>query len=198
MPAPIGSQTAERFRLSVASVRTPSRTPVIPRSSLTRAVVIAIACAAALVPTAIAAAPSWTDAGSLSESRYDAVAARLGDGTVVVAGGADSDGLASADRFDPATNSWSPIAAMHDRRGTAAGVALQDGRMLVTGGGSSLLTLSSAEIYDGAAGTWTLTSPMTTGRRLHNAITLADGRVLVVGGEGQRRSLDVTLLVRRS
>jgi N-acetylneuraminic acid mutarotase len=112
------------------------------------------------------------------------MAARLSDGTVVVAGGADSDGLASADRFDPATNSWSPIAAMHARRGTAAGVALQDGRMLVTGGGSYSASLASAEIYDGATGTWTLTNPMTTVRRLHNAITLADGRVLVVGGEG--------------
>lgn len=48
--------------------------------------------------------------GTLSEVRYLPIAVRLGDGRVLVSGGADSDGspLASAEIYDPQNNSFSP------------------------------------------------------------------------------------------
>jgi hypothetical protein len=178
--------TVERFRLSVAFARKPSRTTVILHSSRARTIVGTVACVAALASPSAATATtgSWSAAGSLSERHDDATAAILGDGSVLIAGGAGAgSGLASAERFDTAANSWSPVAPMQVGRTRAAGTSLQDGRVLVTGGGQYGATLSSAEIYDGATGAWTLISPMSTDRLLHSAITLADGRVLVVGGE---------------
>lgn len=83
--------------------------------------------------------------GNLSQARYDATAAPLPDGRVLVTGGTDSGGvyLTSAEVFDPATDSFTPLgAAMTVARAEAAATPLPDGRILVAGGwnGSGLRT----------------------------------------------------------
>jgi hypothetical protein len=93
--------------------------------------------------------------GSMTTPRYLAAAARLPDGRVLVAGGQTSSNVstASAEVFDPATNSFSSagIGSMGTARTTPVAAPLPDGRVLVAGGVMQSPTasnyLSSAEIF---------------------------------------------------
>jgi hypothetical protein len=89
--------------------------------------------------------------GSMGTERVGAVAVALPDGRVLVAGGssATSPALASAEVFDPKTNSFSSagIGAMGTTRSSAVAAPLADGRVLVAGGQDGMSYLRSAEIY---------------------------------------------------
>ena len=89
--------------------------------------------------------------GSMGTERVGAVAAPLPDGRVLVAGGsnATSPALASAEVFDPKTNTFSSagIGAMGTTRSGAFAASLSDGRVLVAGGQDGASYLQSAEIY---------------------------------------------------
>ena len=89
--------------------------------------------------------------GSMGTERVGAVAAPLPDGRVLVAGGsnATSPALASAEVFDPKTNTFSSagIGAMGTTRSGAFAASLSDGRVLVAGGQDGTSYLQSAEIY---------------------------------------------------
>lgn len=109
--------------------------------------------------------------------------APLPDGTVLITGGfADGENaLASAERFDPATRAFLPVAPMGAARQLHTATTLPDGTVLLAGGldGDDL---DSAEIYDPATGAFRATGSMAQPRESHTATRLADGTVLVVGG----------------
>jgi Ca2+-binding RTX toxin-like protein len=83
---------------------------------------------------------SSTGIGSMTVSRGYVAAAPLPDGRVLLAGGYSAaptySSLASAEVFDPATNTFSSagIGFMTVRRNYAVAAALRDGRVLVAGG----------------------------------------------------------------
>jgi N-acetylneuraminic acid mutarotase len=132
----------------------------------------------------VAAANTWSLAGSMSTPRAGHTATLRVDGRVLVAGGhAGGSSFASAEVYNPATNSWSNIASMSTGRVFHTATLQLDGRVLVTGGTNGPGCLASAEIYDPATNTWTLTGLMSTGRCFHTATLLLDGRVLVTGGD---------------
>jgi N-acetylneuraminic acid mutarotase len=115
-------------------------------------------------------------------------AAPLADGVLVV-GGIDASGatfprptLADAERYDPATERWTPTAPLATPRTAHTATPLADGRVLVVGGESGGAVLATAEIYDPARDTWTPTAGMIAARSSHAATRLPDGRVLVTGG----------------
>jgi hypothetical protein len=87
---------------------------------------------------------TFTAAGSMGVARAWPVAAPLADGTVLIAGGtSDTDtfaALASAEIYDPATDSFAPTGSMAVGRYQASATRLGDGTVLVAGGGD-------AEIY---------------------------------------------------
>jgi RTX calcium-binding nonapeptide repeat (4 copies)/Kelch motif len=133
--------------------------------------------------------------GSMSVPRTGAVAARLPDGRVLIAGGTTAfpsfASLASAEIFDPATNTFSSagIGSMSVPRTGAVAAPLPDGRVLIAGGfheggpfGGTYL--SSAEVFDPATNTFSSAGigSMTRTRRGAVAAPLPDGRVLVAGG----------------
>ena len=129
----------------------------------------------------------WKPAGSLNQQRYHHSALLLPNGKVLVAGGATSESngavLASAELYDPATNTWSYTGGLNVARRHHTLTLLPDGKVLVTGGGDAAEGLiSSAELYDPATGTWTLAAGMSTARASHTASLLGNGKVLVVGG----------------
>src|SRR5215208_4016007 len=112
-----------------------------------------IALAVALVGVLATSAPPALGAGfdpadSLDTARFDHTATALADGRVLVAGGYNSSGpTASAEIYDPATNSWSAADSLDTARYDHTATALADGRVLVAGGVGSSGLSASAEIY---------------------------------------------------
>lgn len=140
---------------------------------------------------------TWSPAGYMSVLRSNYTATLLTNGKVLVSGGDDLGtsaipvSHASAELYDPATNSWSAAASMSTARSSHTATLLADGRVLVTGGlthalngsGSQTSTpLASAEIYDPATDSWSATGSMGTTRYAHSSVRLGDGRVLSIEG----------------
>jgi hypothetical protein len=133
---------------------------------------------------------SFSSAGELTEGRNAHTATLLADGRVLVAGGSDNDygttGLASAEIWDPATESFSPASPLLQSRGRHTATLLPDGRVLVVGGvvveNDDDRVLASAEIWDPATESFSPTGSLDAARAFHTATLLPDGRVLVVGG----------------
>jgi Kelch motif/Galactose oxidase, central domain len=124
--------------------------------------------------------------GAMGTARRGAVAARLPDGRVLVAGGSYDDGtehyLASAEVFNPATGAFTAVGDMNVARVRAAAAPLPDGRVLVAGGNNGSTRLSSAEVFNPATGAFTTVNDMDGDRARAAAAPLPDGRVLIAGG----------------
>jgi hypothetical protein len=137
---------------------------------------------------------TFTVAGPMTTARTGHTATLLIDGRVLVVGGTPNktgapEGagpcLASAEIFDPRTNTFKATGHMADARCGQAAAPLGDGRVLVTGGGAVYgdpTPFASAEIYDPKTGKFSRTGPMAVARIGQTATRLADGRILVAGG----------------
>ena len=94
--------------------------------------------------------------------------------------------FASAELYDPDSDTWTATESMNEARAYIAVVLLGDGTVLVAGGAVAdelgLEYLFSAELYDPARGFWVATAPMEAARaRIASYTLLANGKVLVVG-----------------
>jgi hypothetical protein len=132
---------------------------------------------------------TFKKAGSLNHGRVDHTATLLKDGRVLIAGGIgwadgrDTDGLAFAELYDPATGKFSPTGSMTEPRVFQTATLLLDGRVLITGGRDGE-PVATAELYDPSTGTFSAVGRMTRARMFHTATLLQDGRVLIAGGIG--------------
>ncbi|MBN8610336.1 MAG: hypothetical protein J0L92_07115 [Deltaproteobacteria bacterium] len=136
--------------------------------------------------------PIWSATDSLATPRREMAIGVLDDGSVLVAGGITSAALdtfaatASAERFDPESETFAAAADMPTGRGHPWFVSLADGRLLVGGGagsGSMPATVAGAVTFDGVTGAWTATMPPRVSRVWAEAALLDDGSVLVVAGK---------------
>ena len=136
--------------------------------------------------------------GSRIEAWEQAMATVLADGSVLVTGGNGHVGsalgplgpLASAEIYDPTSETWSEAGEMTRRRVNHTMTVLSDGRVLVVGGSPNRAT----EIYDPSTDIWSKAALTIERRKGHTATLLKDGRVLVVGGARGSRAqpFDVT------
>ncbi|WP_434385734.1 Kelch repeat-containing protein [Melittangium boletus] len=129
---------------------------------------------------------TWRASGPGHTARTQAAAVRLGDGRVLVVGGATAAAEAStrAEVYVPRTRTWIRVEPMHEARVDAAAVVLADGRVLVVGGlDARRLPVRSAEVFEPTRGTWTRTgAPRATRRGAGTGVVLEDGDVLFVSG----------------
>jgi len=166
---------------------------------------------------------AWTSAGNLTTGRSFHTATLLPNGKVLIAGGTTNVALlstgptATAELYDPGTNTWHDAPPMTTARNGHTATLLPNGTVLVIGGygpeslpsgGTIHDELSSAEVYDPVHDTWTALAPscvptfdedgntivppqcMAEGRQSHTATLLQNGQVLVAGGMHNGLSLD--------
>ncbi|MBK5292055.1 MAG: hypothetical protein JJE04_10305 [Acidobacteriia bacterium] len=110
----------------------------------------------------------------------------LMDGKVLFAGNIESNYVAAAEVFDPATGTFTPlegapVAAVSTFTLLPDGTVLIAGGVLPGGGGGPL-----ASIYDSTTGKFAFAGEMTIGRAVNAATLLSDGTVLITGGFGPR------------
>jgi Kelch motif len=109
----------------------------------------------------------------------------LPNGEVLIAGGADTNGLIpAAELYDPSSGNFSLTGSLNTPRLGQTATLLPNGEVLIAGGVDSAGNyLSSAELYNPATGTFTLTGSMKTARELFTATLLNNGEVLAAGGQ---------------
>src|SRR6266513_4844378 len=90
--------------------------------------------------------------GPLAVPRTGHAATVLADGRVLITGGRDGAGtiVATAEIFDPATETSTAVGALVTARVSHTATLLPNGRVLIAGGTSATGSLSSAEIFDPA------------------------------------------------
>jgi hypothetical protein len=124
--------------------------------------------------------------GNMVAAQDQYTATLLADGRVLVAGGCDTDRLATAraELYDPATGAFAAVSDMSAKRELHTATRLQDGKVLVNGGFNSWTGNASAELFDPATGTFSPTGDMTVSAWFFQTATLLDdGTVLVLGGD---------------
>jgi hypothetical protein len=123
-------------------------------------------------------AGTFTAAASMLGGRKFPALVTLPDNSVLALGGEDdiTGSLSTAERYNPATNTWTALPPTNDVHTPGRAVRLATGKVLLTGG------VATPEIFDPLASTFTSTPPMKTPRDLETLTLLADGRVLVAGG----------------
>ncbi|RKH68266.1 kelch repeat-containing protein [Corallococcus llansteffanensis] len=127
---------------------------------------------------------AWAATSSMISPRIGHVAALLDNGMVLIAGGAYTGRLQTAEKYDPSTRSWSSAGLMTSARDDHTATLLSNGKVLVTGGYSGSSYLRTADLYDPTTNTWSSVSPMTEPRKTHTATRLSNGKVLASGGNG--------------
>ena len=107
--------------------------------------------------TGMWSSPSGVKPATMRQSRGFHTATLLPDGRVLVAGGffpTLDEALASAEVYDPSTNTWSSTTSLSQARATHDATLIGDRRVLVAGGSDGISALASAEVYDPVTGAW--------------------------------------------
>lgn len=122
----------------------------------------------------------WTVDAPMATPRGQHAGVLLDDGSVAVIAGVNGGGLvATGERYNGSTRTWSPIGSVGITGYVAEAVTLGTGQVLVRTDGSK-----QARLYDPVANAWLPGGEQTTQRRLPSMTLLADGKVLVAGGTG--------------
>lgn len=137
---------------------------------------------------------TFTRAPDMNSARSDHTVTLLTNSKVLIVGGASKleptrreHVVATAEIYDPATNSFATTGSLNIERYKHSAVLLPDGKVLIIGGSNSMMyrgRYTSAELYDPARGTFAPTGNMRSARyKIRDAaVLLKDGKVMVAGG----------------
>ena len=135
---------------------------------------------------------TWIAAAPMPANQQRAVAAavQLQDGTIMVCGGINQNGLLNSVLiYNPTTNAWAVNGeAMPSALQSHTATLLANGRVLVAGGDNGFGETNSSFIYDPAqadGSRWSATNPLKHARFGHTATLLPNGSVMVSGGVAQ-------------
>jgi hypothetical protein len=136
----------------------------------------------ATVPIFMAPIDDFCAAADLREPRLAPLVARTTTGVLVVGGvGPAGQALATAERYDLATNTFVPVAvpAVLGQAGFVGAqlTAMPDGRVVLSGGRQSVIA-----VYDPRSDAFGEAKLIAEGRAFHGAIAVAEARVLTTAG----------------
>lgn len=128
----------------------------------------------------------WQFNASMETGRGSHTATLLTSGKVLVAGGYGTvSWVASAELYDPTTETFSGTGSLAVARSNHTATLLPSGKVLIAGGqGEGAALLASAELYDPTMATFSATGTLAGPRGRHAAALLPSGKVLLVGGYG--------------
>jgi hypothetical protein len=130
--------------------------------------------------------------GKMLTARSEDTATLLTNGKVLITGGLGGVALATAELYDPTTQTFSATGSMATARNYHTATLLttepNTGNVLVAGGNSKNAV---AELYDPVMGGFSTTSAMTSTRQRHTATLLSDGTVLMAGGSEFDSNVDI-------
>jgi len=122
----------------------------------------------------------FSDTGSMKAERVFHTATFLVNDKVLIAGGAKTPFLQSAEIYYPTTGSFTNLGpVMTAERDEHTATVLLNDNVLITGGFG---TPNTAEIFDPDDNSFSTTGTMNGDRLNHRATLLQDGRVLITGG----------------
>jgi hypothetical protein len=136
-----------------------------------------------------------TSTNLMKEARAGHTSTALPDGKVLIAGGCNNaqsgelvcnNILASAEIYDPATETFTLVGSMVTARKDHTAVILSNGKVLIAGGTNASGALAAAELYDPATQTFSGTGSMGTARIGHTTSILTSGKVLITGGKSDQ------------
>lgn len=137
----------------------------------------------ATIPVFMGPPDGFCEVGGLTEPRAQPLVARAGDGVLVVGGDGPSGPLSTAEYYDPATATFSPVEVPHvltvgtqGFRGAAL-ATLPDGRVAVIGG-----THDAFVVFDPKARAFAADPVLIEPRAFHAALATGDQEVIVAGG----------------
>ena len=119
---------------------------------------------------------SWASAQSIPIANNHGNAA-VAAGKLYTFGGVSN----AAFVYDPALNTWSPVASMNFQHGGTAAVGVINNKIYVAGGTGGGMQQRELEVYDPAANTWTNLAPMDVPRN-HTGGGVINGKLYVAGG----------------
>jgi len=143
--------------------------------------------------------PTIIDSGYLSPAlrmntkRATHTATLLSNGKVLIAGGFREEGtsevaVASAEIYDPETNTFMWTGDMNEARVGHTATLLPNGQVLIVGGWGVSGRTSTAELYDPQTGKFHYAASMATPRQGMTATLLRNGKVLIAGGDSARNT----------
>src|SRR5687767_4284541 len=121
----------------------------------------------------------------------------LPDGKVLIVGGFREEGtqeiaIASAEIFDPTTNTFTPTSDMNEPRNGHPATLLPNGKVLLAGGWNQQGRTATAELYDPQSGTFEYAGSLMAPRQGLTATLLKNGQVLIAGGDSARNTPQFT------
>ncbi len=152
-------------------------------TSVSTSLLVVVIIMDASVPAPAQTSGTWAATGTLNFPRIGHTATLLAGGQVLVAGGEDSQSnhIASAELYNPATGKWTVTGSLATPRIDHTATLLANGEVLVAGGVSNTYT-ASAELYNPLTDQWAATGSMTMPRAFAGAVLLNNGQVLMAGG----------------
>jgi len=152
----------------------------------------------------IQASHPWQTLANMITPRYGFAAVGTPDGFIYAIGGWDKTNnlLASVERYDPTTNSWTGVASLNRARGWLAATVGTDGSIYAIGGEvvnathTAYVEAGTVERYDPSVNTWTVATPLNTPRARLSAATGADGTIYAIGGAADAKFDPVTTVER--